>query len=95
MSIKTIKCFLKAIPFFLRTRIWASHFWVEKETYPAIDVWVSDKNFRIRENGYEHYPWEHLERNVTLHGLECKRCGKRMMTWDKGDVIQLPKGEEE
>ena len=95
VNLKNISCILKAIPFFLKTGNWIPHLWIEKATYPGVDIWVSDRTgFRVRGNGYEHYPWEHLEKNVTLHGLECKHCGKKMMTWDKGDVIQLPKGEE-
>ena len=95
IKIKEIVCVFKAIPFFFRTGNWIPHLWIEMETYPAAEIWVSDRNgFRIRGNGYDHYPWEHLEKGVTLHGLECKHCGKRMMTWDKGDVIQLPKEGE-
>ena len=94
MSLAELKCYWRAIPFFFKTGNWIPHLWIEKQTYPASEIWVSEKNFRIRGNGYEHYPWEHLEKNVTLHGLECKHCGKKMMTWDKDDVIQLPKEAE-
>lgn len=86
IMIKRILCVIKAIPFFLKTGELIPHVWEEKECYPAMQIWVSDKGFRVFESSYQHAPNEHIEKNVTLHGLECKYCGKKMMLWSKGEI---------
>lgn len=94
MTLKELMCYIRAIPLWAKKRFnkdfFCPHFWVEKEVYHH-NIWVSDNNFRIAEDSLHHYPGEHFVANARLTGLECKRCGKKMMEWDKGDVIILPK----
>ena len=97
MSWLELKCYLIEILSFIKIlfktgqKVWNPHFYVEKETYPRMKIWVTDKGFRTFDGDYSHYPGEHLEENVTLHGMECKRCGKKMMEWDNGNVYVIPK----
>ena len=72
------------------TDFFCPHVFVEKEIYHN-NIWVSDKNFRIAEDSLRHYPGERLVVNARLTGLECKYCGKKIMEWDNGDIIKLPK----
>lgn len=91
MTIKELICYLKAIPLWCRSREWAPHTWIEKETYPRQQIWVSENGFRVKDESLNHYPGERLVQNVTLHGHVCKYCGKKMMDWDRGYVVTLPK----
>lgn len=95
MIFKEFNCYLKAIPLFIKScfKVWVPHVYREVESYPHSKIWSSTKRFRIYDGSLNHYPGEHLENDVTLYGYECKYCGKKMMSWDKGNVPVLPKEE--
>ena len=87
MNLKSIKCYLKAIPCFLRTGEYVTHCYVEKERF-VHDIFVTDIGFRI-SSSMEHSDDEEYIKEAILIGWECKRCGKAIMTWQRQPILPV------
>lgn len=76
--IKKLICYLKAIPFFLRTWEWVPH--VYREEYEKATIISTDRSFRV-STGYEHSPGEKVYKNACLIRQRCKYCGHEKFGW--------------
>lgn len=75
---KRIICYLKAIPFYLRTGEFIPH--VFKDTYERAIVITDGRTFRVSEN-LEHTAKEHVFPNGCLIRSRCKYCGAEDLSW--------------
>ena len=77
-AIKTIKCWLQAIPFFLKSGEWTPHIYTCDYEKAII---IADKNsFRVSE-GFDHEPGETVYNNACLITYTCKDCGHKTYAW--------------
>lgn len=81
---KQLICYIKAIPFYLRTGEFIPHIFKDSKTYTS-DIFVTENDFRLAET-YTHLPQEKLIKNATIYESECKYCGKKIMAWSKGEI---------
>lgn len=86
-TMKRIVCWLKAIPFWLRTGVWCPHVFIICESKPAIII-ATDKSFRVSEN-YEHNENETVYPYATLMTWKCECCGTTTTDWSDGDIPGL------
>lgn len=87
MDFKSIKCIIKAIPLFIKSGEFVPHLYEEKERYTA-NIFYTDHGFRIA-GSLNHAPDEHFVRNAILIGCECKRCGRKMMEWQRNEDVPV------
>lgn len=84
---KRIICWLKAIPFWLKTGIWCPHVFVICECKPSIII-ATDKSFRVSTD-YKHNENERVYPNATLMIGKCECCGAITTDWYDGDIPKL------
>ena len=77
-------CWLKALPFFLRTGVWCPHLYKEAGIKKAM-VAVGADYFRETRR-LEHMPGERVYTNATIITDRCVCCGKENRTWYAGSV---------
>lgn len=69
-----LMCNLKAIPFFLKSGVFAPHINVEMFQSKK-DIYVRGNKFRIAKEPYYMEPDEYLIKNVTVTWSCCSACG--------------------
>lgn len=72
-------CYLKAIPFWVRSGVWCPHIYNE-ETYESAIIISTDYGFRVSDN-YKHEPYETVHPKATLMRSKCLCCGKEELSW--------------
>lgn len=84
-----VVCWIKAIPFFIRSGIWCPHIYMEVKREKAIIIATSD-SFRV-SNNLLHNANEKVYPKATLITDRCVCCGKKNMSWfDKEPMILRP-----
>lgn len=83
--IKEIGCYIKAIPFWIRSHIWCPHIYGETEYTPAIII-ASKNSFRISKD-YKHNENEKVYPKATLITSKCICCGKKEISWYDSEPI--------
>lgn len=80
-------CYLKAIPFFLRSGIWCPHQYIEVSREPKIVI-STDYGFRVSED-YKHELYEKVHPKATLIRSKCLCCGKEDVSWFDGSYEDI------
>ena len=75
---RRIICWLKAIPFFMKTWEWIPHVYQEK--YEKAIIVSTENSFRVA-TGYDHKPGETVHKNACLIRQKCKHCGCEKLGW--------------
>lgn len=84
-------CWIKAIPFFVKSGFWCPHIYGETTEEPAIII-STENSFRI-SNSYEHQPNETVHKNAILMKSKCIYCGKEEICWyEKAKLFRGFKG---
>ncbi len=76
---KRIFCYLKAIPFFLKSGVWCPHVYHDESKETAIII-SNDNGFRV-SNNWLHGENERVHKNATLIRSKCIHCGKEELSW--------------
>lgn len=76
---KRIFCYLKAIPFFIKSGVWCPHIYHEESKENAIII-STDNGFRV-SNNWLHDDNEMVHKNATLIRSKCIHCGKEELSW--------------
>lgn len=76
---KRLLCYLKAIPFLLKSGVWCPHKYKEENKQKVIII-ATDKGFRVSDN-YEHNSNETVHPDATLVTSRCFCCGKEEYSW--------------
>ena len=90
---KRLLCYLKAIPFFLKTGVWCPHIYIEVKREKAIVI-STDNSFRVASN-FIHKSNETVHPHATLMRNSCKCCGKEDLSWFDGNYEDIPVLENE
>ena len=85
---KKIICYIKAIPFFIKSGVWCPHMYIEVSKEKAIII-STDNNFRISKN-LIHRENEKVHPNATLITCKCKYCGEKELSWFDGKYEDIP-----
>ena len=85
---KKLICYIKAIPFFLKTGIWCPHTYIEANREKAIII-STDNSFRVSKN-LNHKENEKVHQNATLMTCKCKYCGEKELSWFDGNYEDVP-----
>ena len=75
---KKIICWIKAIPFFIKSGVWCPHLYEESKEKAII---ISTENSYRVSKDYIHRPNETVHPNATLIRYRCKRCGAEELGW--------------
>ena len=86
---KKIICWLKAIPFYIRSGIWSPHAYDEVERHTGIVI-AGDTYFR-ESNSFNHLNGEKMYQNATIVTSKCTRCGAMEKAWFNGREEDIPK----
>lgn len=76
---KRAVCWIKAIPFWIKSGVWCPHIYVEESREPAIII-ANNEGFRVAQN-YFHCHNETVYPKATLIRSKCKCCGKEDLSW--------------
>lgn len=76
---KTLFCYLRAVPFFLKSGIWCPHIYKDESKEKAIII-STDNGFRV-SNNWLHNDNERVHTNATLIRSRCIHCGKEELSW--------------
>ena len=77
----SLMCYIKAIPFYLRTGEFIPHVYVEDEPYIG-NIAYTDNSYREVE-GLGHTADEQLAIGVYIYRGVCKHCGKVDFSWSR------------
>lgn len=75
---KRLRCYIKAIPLWLRTGLFVPHLY--EATYEDAIVMTTPDNFRISDN-YEHDDVEVVYKNAVVERCKCVFCGHETLSW--------------
>ncbi len=75
---KRLRCWIKAIPLWLRTGLFVPHLY--ESTFEDAIIIASDNGFRVADN-YNHSSDEVVYRNAVLERCQCVFCGHKTMAW--------------
>ena len=84
---KRIVCWIKAIPFFIKTGVWCPHIYIE-EVYSEEIIISTDNSFRVSDN-YLHTSDETVHPKATLITSKCACCGKEDYSWFDKEPINI------
>lgn len=84
MGIKRLRCWITAIPFWIKTGEWIPHLYREDSSEKCIII-ASDTSFRVSKN-YIHNENERVYPNATLIRAKCVHCGKELLSWIDGEI---------
>lgn len=76
---KQFICYLKAVPFYIKTGIWCPHIYKEDDKFNGIII-ATNKSFRI-SNNYAHRKNEVVHPKATIIRSKCICCGKEYLSW--------------
>jgi hypothetical protein len=76
--LRRLKCYLKAIPFFLRSGQWIPH--MNTCEYKKAIIIADENSFRV-SNRYEHQIGETVYDNACLITYTCTCCGHKSYAW--------------
>lgn len=76
---KRIFCYLKAIPFYIRSGVWCPHVYEEYDKYDGIVI-TTDHGFRVSDN-LMHGKNEQIHPQATIIKSKCVCCGKEDLSW--------------
>ena len=82
-------CWIRAVPFFLRSGIWCPHTYKELERHSGIVI-AGDTYFR-ESKGLQHRAGEQVYQNATIITNRCIRCGQTDTGWFNGSEDNIPK----
>ena len=86
IKFRRIFCWIRAIPFFLKSDVWCPHVYKE-ECRENVIIISNDNGFRVSEN-YIHSHNETVHPKATLVRSRCSYCGKQELSWyDKEPYI--------
>lgn len=85
---KKIICYLKAIPFFIRSGVWCPHVYGENVYEPTIII-ATQNHFRVSKD-YIHNEHEKVYPNATLIKNKCIYCGHEITSWYNGKIDEMP-----
>ncbi len=72
-------CYLKAIPFFIRSGVWCPHRYKEESKETGIVI-ATDNSFRISDN-FLHSNKEIVYPKATIIRSKCVHCGNEDISW--------------
>lgn len=78
-DMRQMLCYLKAIPFYMRTGIWCPHIYEETNRYKAIVI-ADNKSFRVSDN-LLHRDDETVHPNAMVIQCKCTCCGSKEVSW--------------
>lgn len=78
--IRKIICWLKAIPFYLRTGLWVQHCY--EDTYEKAIIVCTDTKFKASDNFF-HTSGERIYPKACLIRSRCIYCGHKDVSWYK------------
>ena len=81
MNKKEIVCYIKAIPFFIRTGNFVPHIFQEVESHDGIVVFT-DNSFRESQDCCHGYN-EGVSIDSKITTYKCKNCGKIEKSWQR------------
>ena len=81
---KKIICWLKAVPFWIKTGEWISHLYKE-DSHERCIIISTDNTFRVSKD-YIHNENETVHPNATLVRAKCVHCGKELLSWFDGEI---------
>ena len=83
---KKLFCYIKAVPFFLRSGIWCPHIYKEISSSQGIIISTSD-SFRTADN-LSHNENETVHPKAVIIRNKCVCCGHEEITWyDREPVV--------
>ena len=88
MRIKSILCYIKAIPFWLKCGEWCPHVFKEESREKDVIIISSNNGFRVAKN-YSHRPNEIIHPRATLITCKCKYCGVKEYAWFDGNPFKI------
>ena len=91
MNVKKIKCYIKAVPFYLKSGLFIPHVYKDIEI-KRTDIFCTNKGFRVA-NTLEHSLDEKLIKDVLVTKSKCIYCGNIEMSWCWNKENNLTEGE--
>lgn len=87
-KIKSIICYIKAIPFWLRYGEWIPHVFKEDSREDDVIIVSTNNSFRVAKD-FSHRPNERIHPKATLITCKCKYCGIKEYEWFDVDPIRI------
>ncbi len=76
---KRLLCYLKAIPFFIKSGVWCPHVYKDEKREHTIII-ATQNGFRVSKS-MNHRIGETVHPNATLIKSKCIYCGKEDLSW--------------
>lgn len=83
-NIKKILCFIKAVPFYIKTGVWCPHTYKDISQEDAIII-SSNNSFRVAKD-FNHEIDEIVHPKAKLIRSKCIYCGKEDLSWCDGEI---------